>query len=179
MEKYEEALDAFDAAMEVDPTSALAFHNSAFLLKNLGYNERAIQLYHMAEERGMVDKEVYSSLALLYCRVGNWDKARLYWRRFYICLVNDEKQNLSNRSFVLFDLGYEVVGTVEIDFTGERANILSVNFRTENTFFDIPTMRFLLKYAHILNIPFLISAYPKTRALAKIIWAQAKWRKAR
>jgi tetratricopeptide (TPR) repeat protein len=151
-----EALDTFDLAIEVVPSNPLAFRNSAFLLKDLGYNERAIQRYHMAEERGQGNMELYSSLGLLYCREGNWDAARFYFHKYYDHLKNNTNCDCVNKKHIFFDWGYEVMYIVEVDFSEDKVNVVSVECHPEYAVFNIPEMRFLLAYAHVLNIPFLI-----------------------
>jgi tetratricopeptide (TPR) repeat protein len=159
-----EALESYDSAIKIDTKNPCALYNSAFLLKDLGYDERAIQRYHMALEERPGERAIHFNLGVLYCRIDNWLTAAYHFDKSY----NYPESNLAHEKLEgktrIIDIGYEVFYLIDIEFTKRSVRILSVNSKPKLAMFNMPLMRERLKQAHIINKPFL----PEDRRLRKV-----------
>jgi tetratricopeptide (TPR) repeat protein len=149
-----DALESYDRAIKIDLKNPCALCNSAFLLKDLGYDERAIQRYHMALEERPDDRGIHFNLAALYCRIDNWSTAAYHFDKSY----NYPESNLVHKKLEgkarLIDIGYKVFYLIDIEVTKRSVRILSVNSKPQLAMFNKPLMREWLKQAHIINKPF-------------------------
>jgi tetratricopeptide (TPR) repeat protein len=149
-----DALESYDRAIKIDLKNPCALCNSAFLLKDLGYDERAIQRYQMALEERPDDCGIHFNLAALYCRINNWSTAAYHFDKSY----NYPESNLEHKKLEgkarLIDIGYKVFYLIDIEVTKRSVRILSVNSKPQLAMFNMPLMREWLKQAHIINKPF-------------------------
>ncbi len=159
-----EALESYDRAIKIDFKNPCALCNSAFLLKDLGYDERAIQRYHMALEERPDDRGIHFNLGALYCRIDNWSTAAYHFDKSYNYLKSDLPPEKIERIIRLIDIGYEVFYLIDLELTKHSARILSVNSKQNLAMFNMPLMREWLKQAHIINKPFS----PEDRRLRKV-----------
>src|SRR5260370_11811160 len=74
--KYQEALQSFSKAVEVDPNFAAAYAGMAAMAENLGKREdaeRYIKLAMQHEDR-MTERERSRTRGLYYAKMGDWHK---------------------------------------------------------------------------------------------------------
>lgn len=159
-----DALESYDRAIKIDLKNPCALCNSAFLLKDLGYNERAIQRYHMALEERPDDPGIHGNLGALYCRIDSWSTAAYHFDKSYNYLRSDLPPEKIEGIIRIIDAGYEVFYLIDLELTEHSARILSVNSKPKLAMFNMPLMREWLKQAHIINKPFS----PEDRRLRKV-----------
>lgn len=159
-----DALDSYESAIKINFKNPCALCNSAFLLKDLGYNERAIQRYHMALEERPDERAIHLNLGLLYCRIDNWLTAAYHFDKSYNYSENNLAHEKLEGKMRLIDIGYEEFYLIDIELTKCSVRILSVNSKPKWAMFNMPLMREWLKQAHIINKPFS----PEDRRLREV-----------
>ena len=68
--RFDEALEAFEKAIELDPKNVGAWSSKGFALDNLGEAEDSIQAYKRAHELGQESATLFMALARLYRELG-------------------------------------------------------------------------------------------------------------
>jgi len=68
--RYEEAIAAFDQALEVDPSHAYAWHDRGICLRALEKNEEAVESIARALELAPTDEEILFSCAETLQKIG-------------------------------------------------------------------------------------------------------------
>lgn len=76
-----DALDSYEQAIQIDSKKPYALYKSAFLLKDLGYNERAIQRYQLLLEECPSISNLHLDLGMLYCRLDNLQAAAYHFHQ--------------------------------------------------------------------------------------------------
>jgi len=149
-----DALDSYESAIKIDSKKPYALYNCAHLLKDLGYNERAIQRYYMALEERINERNIHLDLGSLYCRVDNWSAAAYHFDKSYNYLRSDLPPEKIEGKMRLIDMGYEVFYLIDLEITKFSVRILSVESVPRLAVFNISGVRQWLKQAHIINKPF-------------------------
>jgi tetratricopeptide (TPR) repeat protein len=149
-----DALDSYESAIKIDSKKPYALYNYAHLLKDLGYNERAIQRYYMALEERINERNIHLDLGSLYCRVDNWSAAAYHFDKSYNYLRSDLPPEKIEGKMRLIDMGYEVFYLIDLEITKFSVRILSVESVPRLAVFNISGVRQWLKQAHIINKPF-------------------------
>jgi tetratricopeptide (TPR) repeat protein len=149
-----DALDSYESAIKIDSKKPYALYNCAHLLKDLGYNERAIQRYYMALEERINERNIHLDLGSLYCRVDNWSAAAYHFDKSYNYLRSDLPPEKIEGKMRLIDMGYEVFYLIDLEITKFSVRILSVESVPRLAVFNISGVRQWLKQAYLINQPF-------------------------
>ncbi|MGC1395299.1 MAG: tetratricopeptide repeat protein [Coleofasciculaceae cyanobacterium] len=149
-----DALDSYESAIKIDSKKPYALYNCAHLLKDFGYNERAIQRYHMALEEPLNELNIHLNLGCLYCREDNWSTATYHFEKSYKYRRRDLPSEKIEGKMRLIDIGYEVFYLIDLEITKFSVKILSVESVPRLAGFNISGVRERLKQAHLINEPF-------------------------
>ena len=73
--KLNEAIVAFDKAIEKDPENINLLNNKAQVLETLGKYEEALELYNKAVKINSDDPDIWNNMAFSFSQVGRYDEA--------------------------------------------------------------------------------------------------------
>lgn len=89
--QYRDALTAILKAVEIDGdhVNPLSIHNLAAAYDHVGDFEKALDTYHILEEKGMMTVNTYSNMAGIAHREGLYEECNEYAEKYYYGIISD------------------------------------------------------------------------------------------
>lgn len=131
---YWDALESYERAVNICHSDYLVIYKFASLLKDLWYNERAIQKYNflmenktfISEEKEEIAKQIFSDLAIIYCRCNELNKAAYLFDISYIQQKREYLRDKDSFSLGILDFSFEKNSHIRVEFTLNSARIISI-----------------------------------------------------
>lgn len=106
--KLDNAVKAFQNALEIDPTFAIAHHNLGLTYKAMGILDRAVESYHRALKLNPYNAETHQNLGVVFLKMGRVPESLA---AFKAAIALHQKSNSSEAQRIkqsLQEMGYDI-----------------------------------------------------------------------
>jgi tetratricopeptide (TPR) repeat protein len=122
--RWNEALNAYNKAIELNPNDASAYNNRGLAYDNLDKNDLAIADYSKAIELNPEYGDAFNNLGKTFSRVGNYHRAILYYDRA-IELNRKDADAYYNRGDAFSRLGNSKYANEDLKIAAKLGNIFA------------------------------------------------------
>lgn len=106
---YQDALEAFELAIKLDPTSVKALHGRGIVLVQMKEYKKALDSYEQASRLAPNISQIYADMAELFYKLRDYKKSYLSYKKAieldskYEDVYRDKAKNLVDKAFKLID----------------------------------------------------------------------------
>jgi tetratricopeptide (TPR) repeat protein len=128
--RWSEALNAYDKAIELNPNDASAYNNRGLAYDNLDKNDLAIANYKKAIELNPKYGDAFNNLGKTFIKLGDYQRATLYYDRA-IELNRKDADAYYNRGYAFSKLGNSTYANEDLKVAAKLGNISAQKFLKE------------------------------------------------
>jgi len=129
--RWNEALNAYDKAIELNPDNASFYNNRGLAYDNLDKNDLAIADYKKAIELNPKYGDAFNNLGKTFSRLGNYQRAILNYDRA-IELNHKDADAYYNRGDAFSKLGNSKYANEDLKMAAKLGNILAQKYLKDN-----------------------------------------------
>ena len=128
--RWNEALNAYDKAIELNPNDASAYNNRGIAYDNLDKNDLAIEDYKKAIELNPKYGDAFNNLGKNFSKLGDYKRAILYYDRA-IEINRKDADAYYNRGNAFSNLGNSKYANDDLKIAAQLGNILAQKYLKE------------------------------------------------